>query len=144
MILTSCSHTGINHSLRLKGDCIWTQESIIYNLFGRRIEKVSPTFTSIFAYDGEALIEVTNATASVVARYTQGQDIDESLALLRGTTTDNYDADGLGSITSLTASNGSVAQSYTYDSFGNTTNPTGSVTNFFRYTACEFDSETNL
>jgi RHS repeat-associated protein len=66
------------------------------------------------------------------------------LALLRGTTTDYYDADGLGSVTSLTASNGSVAQSYTYDSFGNTTNSTGSLTNSFRYTAREFDTETNL
>src|SRR5580700_11743032 len=115
-----------------------------YDSFGRRIEKSSSATTSIYAYDGEALIEETNATGSVVARYAQGQDIDESLALLRGTTTDYYDADGLGSITSLTASNGSVAQSYTYDSFGNTTNSTGSLTNFFRYTAREFDTETNL
>jgi RHS repeat-associated protein len=115
-----------------------------YDSFGRRIEKSSSATTSIYAYDGEALIEETNATGSVVARYAQGQDIDESLALLRGTTTDYYDADGLGSITSLTASSGSVAQSYTYDSFGNTTNSTGSLTNFFRYTAREFDTETNL
>lgn len=33
---------------------------------------------------------------------------------------------------------------YTYDSFGNTTNSSGSLTNFFRYTAREFDTETNL
>jgi hypothetical protein len=33
---------------------------------------------------------------------------------------------------------------YTYDSFGNTTNSTGSVTNYFRYTAREFDSETGI
>lgn len=31
-----------------------------------------------------------------------------------------------------------------YDSFGNTTNSSGSLTNFFRYTAREFDTETNL
>jgi hypothetical protein len=42
-----------------------------YDPFGRRIEKISPTTTSVFAYDGEALIEETNATGSVVARYTQ-------------------------------------------------------------------------
>jgi RHS repeat-associated protein len=62
----------------------------------------------------------------------------------RGGTVDYYEADGLGSITSLTATNGSVAQSYAYDSFGNTTNSSGSVTNFFRYTAREFDTETNI
>jgi RHS repeat-associated protein len=62
----------------------------------------------------------------------------------RGTTTDYYEADGLGSITSLTASNGTLAQSYTYDSFGNQTASSGSPTNFLRYTGREFDTETNL
>jgi RHS repeat-associated protein len=79
-----------------------------------------------------------------VARYTQTQNVDEPLAMERGSTVDYYEADGLGSITSLTASNGTVAQSYTYDSFGNTTNSSGSLTNFFRYTGREFDTETNL
>lgn len=37
-----------------------------------------------------------------------------------------------------------MAQTYTYDSFGNTTNSSGSLTNFFRYTSREFDTETNL
>lgn len=54
-----------------------------------------------------------------------------------------YEQDGLGTVTSLTASNGSVAQSYTYDSFGNQT-ASGSLTNLFRYTGREFDTETNL
>ena len=62
----------------------------------------------------------------------------------RGSTVDYYEQDGLGSVTSLTAANGSVAQTYTYDSFGNTTNSTGSLTNFFRYTGREFDTETGL
>ena len=47
-------------------------------------------------------------------------------------------------MTSLTASNGSLAQSYTYDSFGNQTASSGSLTNFFRYTGREFDTETGL
>jgi RHS repeat-associated protein len=62
----------------------------------------------------------------------------------RGTTTDYYEADGVGSVTSLTATDGTVAESYTYDSFGNTTNSPGSLTNFLRYTAREFDTETGL
>lgn len=62
----------------------------------------------------------------------------------RSGTIDYYEQDGLGSVTSLTASNGSVAQSYTYDSFGNQTASSGSLTNFFRYTGREFDTETNL
>ncbi|MGC2330201.1 MAG: RHS repeat-associated core domain-containing protein [Candidatus Acidiferrales bacterium] len=118
--------------------------SFKYDPFGRRIEKISPTTTSIFAYDGVNLIETVNSTGGVVARYTHSGGVDEPLAMQRGTTTDFYEADGLGSITSLTASNASIAQSYTYDSFGNTTTSSGSLTNFFRYTAREFDTETNL
>lgn len=44
----------------------------------------------------------------------------------------------------MTAADGSVAQSYTYDSFGNQTASSGSLTNFFWYTGREFDTETNL
>jgi len=53
-----------------------------------------------------------------------------------------YEADGLGSLTSLTDPSGALAASYTYDSFGNSTASTGSLTNPFRYTAREFDPET--
>jgi RHS repeat-associated protein len=115
-----------------------------YDPFGKRIEKISSSATSIFAYDGDNLVETLNATGGLVAHYTQGENIDEPLAMQRGATTDYYEADGLGSITSLTASNGAVAQSYMYDSFGNIANSSGSLTNFFRYTAREFDTETDL
>jgi RHS repeat-associated protein len=37
-----------------------------------------------------------------------------------------------------------VAASYTFDSFGNITNSTGTLTNPLRYTGREFDSETAL
>ncbi|MHB8412858.1 MAG: RHS repeat domain-containing protein [Candidatus Acidiferrales bacterium] len=115
-----------------------------YDPFGRRIEKISPTTTSIFAYDSDNLVETVNSSGSTVARYADGQNIDEPLAMQRGATTDYYEADGLGSVTSLTATNGSIAQSYTYDSFGNTTASSGSVTNVIRYTGRELDTETNL
>ncbi|MFZ3200418.1 MAG: RHS repeat-associated core domain-containing protein [Candidatus Acidiferrales bacterium] len=115
-----------------------------YDPFGRRIEKISPNATSIFAYDGPNLIETVNSTGGVVARYTQGQNIDEPLAESRSGTVSYYEQDGLSSVTSLTASNGSLAQSYTYDSLGNTTNSSGSLTNFFRYAGREFDTETGL
>ena len=115
-----------------------------YDPFGRRIEKTSPNATSIFAYDGANLVETVNASGGVVARYTQGGNIDQPLAELRGSTTDYYEADGLGSITSLTDTTGALAKTYTYDSFGNTTASTGSVRNYFQYTGREFDTETNL
>jgi RHS repeat-associated protein len=115
-----------------------------YDPFGRRIEKISPTATSIFVYNDDNLIETVNTSGGEVASYAQGQDIDEPLAMNRSGIVDYYEQDGLGSVTSLTALNGSLAESYTYDSFGNTTNSTGSLTNYFRYTGREFDTETNL
>jgi RHS repeat-associated protein len=115
-----------------------------YDPMGRRIEKSSSAATSIYAYDGDNLLEEVNATGGVVARYTPGASIDEPLAMLRGTTTDYYEADGLGSITSLTNASAAVAASYTYDSFGNLTTSTGTLTNPFRYTGREFDAETSL
>ncbi|MGB6800838.1 MAG: RHS repeat-associated core domain-containing protein [Candidatus Sulfotelmatobacter sp.] len=118
--------------------------SFKYDPFGRRIYKQSPNATSIFVYDGVSLVGTINASGSEVASYTQGPLIDEPLAELRGSTTDYYAADGLGSITSLSNSTGALANTYTYDSFGNTTASTGTVRNYFQYTAREFDSETNL
>jgi RHS repeat-associated protein len=64
--------------------------------------------------------------------------------MLRSSTTSFYHADGLGSVTSLSSAVGSIANTYTYDSFGNLTASTGSLVNPFRYTARENDTETGL
>jgi RHS repeat-associated protein len=64
--------------------------------------------------------------------------------MLRSGTTSYYQADGLGSLTSLSNPSGALANTYTYDSFGNLTTSTGSLTNSFRYTGREFDTETSL
>ncbi|MFY9909065.1 MAG: RHS repeat-associated core domain-containing protein [Candidatus Sulfotelmatobacter sp.] len=115
-----------------------------YDPFGRRIEKISPTTTSIFVYDGPNLIETVNASGSEVASYTQAKNIDEPLAELRGSTTDYYEADGLGSVTSLSNSTGTLANTYAYDSLGNLTASTGTARNYFQYVGREFDPETGL
>jgi RHS repeat-associated protein len=115
-----------------------------YDPFGRRSEKISPTATSIFSYDGDNLVETVNASGGVVARYAQDLNIDAPLAMLRGSTTDYYEADGLGSITSLTDTTGALAATNTYDSFGNTVASTGTLRDYFQYTGREFDTETGL
>jgi YD repeat-containing protein len=81
-----------------------------YDPFGRRIEKITPSVTSIYAYDGDNLIEETDSNGAVVARYTDRQNIDEPLAMLRAGATSFYEQDGLGSVTSLTNAAGAVAQ----------------------------------
>ena len=101
--------------------------SFKYDPFGRRIYKSSGSGTSIFAYDGNKLIEETNSAGGVVARYSQGLNIDEPLAMFRSATTSYYHADGLGSVTSLSSSAGSLVQTYGYDSFGKQTSSSGSL-----------------
>jgi RHS repeat-associated protein len=115
-----------------------------YEPFGQRIEEIAPNATSIFVYEGDDLIEETNGSGAVVARYAQGENVDEPLAMSRSSVTSYYEADGLGSITSLTNGAGSLAQTYTFDSFGIQTGSSGTMTNPFQYTARESDAETNL
>ncbi len=97
-----------------------------------------------YLYNEENLLEEVDSSGNVLARYTQGSSLDEPLAVLRSGTTTYYEADGLGSVTSLSTSTGALANSYTYDSFGNITASTGTTVNPFRYTAREYDSETSL
>jgi len=118
--------------------------SFKYDPFGRRIYKSSLSGTSVFAYDGDNLVEETNSSGAAVARYSQTQNIDEPLAMLRSGATSYYHADGLGSISSLSNAAGSIANTYTYDSFGKLTASTGSLVNPFQYTARESDAETGL
>jgi RHS repeat-associated protein len=122
----------------------WTRTKFKYDPFGRRIYKSSSNGTSIFAYDGDDLVEETNSSGAVGARYSQGLNVDEPLAMLRSSTTSYYHADGLGSVTSLTSVAGSLIQTYGYDSFGKQTGSSGSLTNPFQYTARESDAETSL
>jgi len=77
-------------------------------------------------------------------RYAQTDSIDEPVAMLRAGTTSYYQADGLGSVTTLSNPAGAIANNYTYDSFGNLVASTGTIQNSFRFTGREFDTETNL
>ncbi|HTS07534.1 MAG TPA: IPT/TIG domain-containing protein [Candidatus Eisenbacteria bacterium] len=117
-----------------------------YDPFGRRIYKSLGSSTSIYVYNADGnLIEETNAGGTSIARYVQTENtLDEPLVVARGGLTSYYEADGQGSITSLTTSSGTIAESYTFDSFGNLAASSGSVTNPFQYTGREFDPETGL
>ncbi len=119
-----------------------------YDPLGRRIQKTftqgSTTTTTNYVYDGPNAIEEVDANGAVVARYTQGLGIDEPLAELRSGTTSYYQADGLGSITSLSNTAGALANTYTYDSFGKLTASSGTIVNPFQFTGRDFDSETGL
>ncbi len=118
--------------------------SFNYDPFGRRIRKSGASGTTIYAYDGANIVAEYDPAGTVLARYTQGEGIDEPLAMSRAGAFSFYDADGLGSITSLADGTGSPISTYVTDAFGNGTAATGGVTNTFRYTARESDAETGL
>jgi RHS repeat-associated protein len=119
--------------------------SFKYDPFGRRIQKTSPAGTTAYVYDGDnAVEELTGSTGTLGERYTYGPGIDEPLVGQRQPQIFYYEADGLGSVTSLTTPTGTVAATYTYDSFGFLTASTGSATNWYRYAARQFDSDTAL
>ena len=119
-----------------------------YDPFGRRIQKSGPLGTTNYLYDGMGansnVIEEIDSSTNVLASYVQGAVVDEPLAEIQGSTTDYYEADGLGSIASLSNSAGALASSYVFDSYGKLTASTGSVTNPFQFTGREFDSESGL
>jgi RHS repeat-associated protein len=118
--------------------------SFKYDPFGRRVYKSSSSGTSVYAYDADNLVKEANAAGAAVVRYAQGLNIDEPLAILRSGATSYYEADGLGTLTSLSNSSGTLANTYTYDGFGNLLASSGSLVNNFRYTGREFDPETSL
>ena len=115
-----------------------------YDPFGRRIQKNPWLGTTNYLYDGKNSLEEVDNSGNVLARYTQTLSFDDPLAELRSGTTTYYQADGTKSITSLTDSASTIAATYAYDAFGNLSSSTGSLTNPFRYTGREFDSETGL
>ncbi len=104
----------------------------------------------IVSNNEDILLEL-DVNGNIKARYTHGPGIDEPLSETRDTdgdgtldTTYYYHTDGLGSITTLTNSAGSVVQTCTYDTFGNIKSQTGAVENSYTYTGREWNNEANL
>lgn len=120
-----------------------------YDGLGRRIEKeiteTAVTNVTQYIYDQEDILLELDDSNNIVARYTHGPGIDEPLIIEKGGASFFYHADGLGTITELTDTLGTVAQSYTYSSFGKIESQLD--TNFvqpYTFTAREFDAETGL
>src|SRR5208337_2357623 len=98
-----------------------------YDPFGRRIQKSGPLGTTNYLYEGRDfgfsganVIEEVDNGGSVLARFTSTQSlgVDQPLAQLRSGTVSYYEQDGIGSVTSLSNPAGTLANTYTYDTFG--------------------------
>jgi RHS repeat-associated protein len=118
--------------------------SFKYDPFGRRIQKSGPFGTTNYLYDGVNSIEEVDQSGNILARYARTKKVDEPLSESRSGTLSYYQRDGVGSVTSLSNSSGVLANTYTYDSYGEVASSTGTLVNPFQYTGREFDSETGI
>jgi RHS repeat-associated protein len=121
-----------------------------YDSFGRRIQKSDSLGTTNYLYDGPYLVDEVDQSGNVVAsyaqgnRYTDGPIVDQPLSEVRSGATSYYQQDGLNSVTSLSNPTGSLASTYTFDSFGKLNASTGSLVNPFQYAGREFDLQTGI
>lgn len=106
-----------------------------YDFAGRRVSKAVGGQTTSYIYAGEDLIAERGANT---ADYVFGPGIDEPLALSRSGAISYYNADGLGSVRSLTDSAGTIQNSYSYDAWGVIQNQSVTIPQPFGYTAREF------
>lgn len=115
-----------------------------YDGLGRRVEKNVRGQITRYVYDTEDIVLEYDGANSLAATYTHGPSTDEPLSMERGGRNYFYHQDASGSVRFLTDSSGSVAQAYTYDSFGRIVGQTGSLANPYTYTGREFDAESGL
>jgi hypothetical protein len=94
-----------------------------------RVQKSGPLGTTNYLYDGFDLDEEVDQSGNVLARYTRTTNTDEPLAELRSGTTNYYEQDAIGSVSSLSSATGTLANTYTYDSLGRLAASTGTLTN---------------
>jgi RHS repeat-associated protein len=114
-----------------------------YDPFGRRIMKSGPNGVKSYLYDGINPMEELDSNGSVLARYAETDGIDEILSENRGGTISYYQQDRTNSVTSLSSLDGTLTNSFIYDSYGRLTASSGSPTNTFQFTGRDSDSETD-
>jgi RHS repeat-associated protein len=124
-----------------------------YDGLGRRIEKDVDGTVTQFLYDGSDILLEHDGAASLLARYSHGQGVDQPLAVERDVNANGtfeagelfyYQADHQGSVRALTDSAGLAANSYDYDAYGNIEASVEAISNPYTYTGRELDAEAGL
>jgi len=125
-----------------------------YDGLGRRIEKDVSGVVTHYIYDNEDILLELDGSGNILVFYTHGPGVDEPLIMERDLDSSGsfgtserffYHADGLGSVSELTDTSGTVAQSYAYSPFGQIEfqlDPT--FVQPYTFTSREFDVETGL
>ena len=120
-----------------------TSAAYRYDGIGRRIEKNVNGQVTRYVYDGMDILAEYSASGTLTARYVNGPELDEVLAVRRGGTTLDLELDPLGSVTRVT-DGATVSASRTYDSFGRIVAQTGSADIPYAFQGREFDPESGL
>ncbi len=121
-----------------------SQVTYHYSNDGDRLSRTDIDETTYYFYDHEDILMELDETGVPIAEYTHGPRIDEPVILNRSGETSFYHFDALGSITSLTDSNGDIVAIYDYDVFGTILEDTGGIVNPYGFTGREYDNKTKL
>ena len=115
-----------------------------YDALGRRITKNVNGTKTAYLYDFWNVVADYNGSNQLQATYlTPG--LDDNLSMTRSGSTYYYLQDGLGSVRQLLGSDETTENAYDYEAFGETYGtPTESVTNRYRFTGREWDSESTI
>ncbi len=113
-------------------------------LYFSRARYYSPTFqrsVTQFVYDRLNPVQELNSSGGVTANLLTGLNLDEFFTRTASSTTSTLLADALGSTIGLvTAANGPIASSYTYQPFGSTSTGGTGNTNPYQFTGRENDA----
>ncbi len=118
-----------------------TFASYRYDGLNRRIERNANGQITRYIYDEASVLLELDGSNNIVARYTRNPVTDEVLSVERGGSRYYYHAGADGSILGVSDANGNLVASYTYDSFGQIVDRTGSLPNPYTFIGRELDSE---
>lgn len=120
--------------------------SFAYDARGRRSTKTAGGVTTAYHYDGftNRVLYETDGTGAVVVWYNWAGD--RLVSMKRGTDTYFYQYNGHGDVIALYKPDGTRANSYAYDVWGNPdlANTSETVQNDYRYAGYRWDKETGL
>ena len=117
---------------------------------GKRISKTVNDITIYtICFDPTMDFDANGSPTNPIAKYVQNPNaLDEPISIQTGSGKYYYLFDGLGSVTGLTDTGGSLVATYSYDAFGNIISETGDSTlnaiNPYRFTSRVYDKESGL
>jgi RHS repeat-associated protein len=105
-----------------------------YDGDGRRVQKQDSTGLTNYAWDEQNIVQEADQHNVTQATYTLGRAYyGELISQRRGSTTNSFGFDGLGSTDRLTNVAGTVTDTYRYRAFGSVQASTGTTTNPYKY-----------